>query len=130
MDEQMKPEQSGDSAPRPTQAESGVDKLVGGLKDIFGGLMHPAERGIRPAGAKNSFKLRYSGGEEREIFDDEIGEDLPTVAEAFTEYAGDLGLDPNRSCTYRDGQSVVDGATKVEWGHTYVASVQRATKGS
>lgn len=110
--------------------QTGVEKLVGGLKDIFGGLAASAqEKGIRPASAKNSFKLRYSGGEEREVYDDEIEGDLPTISEAATEYAGDLGLDPNRSCTYRKGQSVVDGNTKVEWGQTYVISVARATKG-
>ncbi len=124
----MVDEQQGADAP----VETGLDKLVGGLKDIFGGLTAPKteEKGIRPEGAKNSFKLRYTGGEEREIFDDEIGEDLPTVAEAFTEYHKDLGLDPNKTCTYRRGKSVVDGSTQCVWGEVYVASVARANKGS
>lgn len=112
------------------QPQTGIDKLKEGLSDIFGGLMAKTEeKGITPTGGGNSFRLRYAGGEEREVKDDEIGEDMPTISEAFTEYASDLGLDPNRTATYRDGQTVVDGSQKVEWGHTYIASVARARKG-
>lgn len=120
-----------------TQEPTAGQKIIDGLGQIFGGLVQQPrdEKGINPTGGKNSFKLRYAGGEEREVYDDEIGGDMPTVAEAFTEYASDLGLDPNRTATYRVGATdddqggVVDGSKTVEYGRTYVASVARARKG-
>lgn len=119
------------------QGQTPGQKIVDGLSQIFGGLVQKPseERGIQATGGKNCFILRYAGGEERKVWDDEIGEDMPTVAEAFTEYASDLGLDPNRTATYRVGATdddqggVVDGSKKVEYGKTYVASVARARKG-
>jgi hypothetical protein len=116
---------------KPQQGQDSLSKLKDAAAELFGGFLAKSkEQGIRPEGAKNSFKLRYTGGAEREVFDDEIdAENLPTVKESFVEYAKDLGFDSGREATYRDLKGVVDGSSKVEWGKTYVAAIARATKG-
>lgn len=112
--------------------QDGLSQIGAGLKKAFGGLFNPQGAQTPTTSDREFITLRY--GREEEIVESFGGDDLPTVAEAFEEYSGSLGLDPSRTCTYRRNGVVVSGDDVVQFGSdneqsVYVASVNRSTKG-
>ena len=118
-----------ESAPS-NPAQEGIAKIGEGLRSLFGGMLAGTGGAIAPKGnAERSFSLKYNQ-EVHTVTEGQQGSHaLPTVAQAFDANAARLGLETSRERTYRSGESVVDGASRVEYGNTYIASVVRAVKG-
>lgn len=110
-------------------AESGLKEIGKGLGKLFGALGVGQPKAMAPTGGgERTFVLRYNQ-ESHTVKESDVKGDLPTVEAAFNQHAGRLGLETSRERSYRSGETVVDGSSKVEWGNTYLASVIRATKG-